>query len=67
MGRAKVQPMESLPRWLYDLIAYFIGTVIVVIILAWLRAVWREREQPTSGQSTAGDGDRQAGHRESLP
>jgi hypothetical protein len=50
-----VQPVDSLPLWLYDLIAYFTGAVIVVVIIAWLRAGWLEREQETRDQSTTGE------------
>jgi len=46
----------SVPLWLFDLIIYFIGVVIVVVIVAWLRAMWRERdaEPRTHGQGTEG-------------
>jgi hypothetical protein len=37
---------SSIPRWLVDLVAYSIGVVIVIVIFAWLRTLWRERDRP---------------------
>lgn len=54
--------MGSTPLWLFDLIVYLIGAVIVAVIVAWLRAAWRQPDvSRTHGQSGEGQSRSEAG------